>query len=208
MHIHINNSLPSVCLRLGSVEDEKNTMRMLLDISAAMNWGSLTYDLWVMSQCPEIIGESIQCGEGMGHNVVQLLIALYLDSSHQPLDYGKMTAVIRYKTPYFLNKRDPLFIYFALGNDVSLCCVLGLPTLLALGGLINLVKGEFICSQINRTCSLTLDLPDKGLPKGIVFDHITRIILQGVSTNIKPNTYLLHYTPAEGRDFYHSFPTY
>ena len=119
-----------------------------------------------------------------------------------------MTAIIRYKTPYFLNKRDPLFISFALENDVSLCCVLGLPTLLALGGLINLVKGEFMCSQINRIFSLFLDLPDKGLPKGIVFDHSPSIILQGVSTNVKLNTYLLRYTPAEGCDFYHSFPTY
>ena len=45
-----------------------------------------------------------------------------------------MTAVIRYKTPYLVNKRDPLFIYFTLGNDVPLRCGLGLPTLLTLGG--------------------------------------------------------------------------
>ena len=66
-----------------------------------------------------------------------------------------MIAVIRYKTPYFINKRDRLFISFALGNDVSLRCVLGLPTLLALCELINLVKGGFICSEIGRTFPLT-----------------------------------------------------
>ena len=52
-----------------------------------------------------------------------------------------MIAIIRYKTPNFINNRDPLFISFVLINDVSLRCVLGLPTLLALGGLINLVQG-------------------------------------------------------------------
>ena len=57
-----------------------------------------------------------------------------------------MTVVIKYKTPYFLNKRDIFFISFALANDVSLRCVLGLPTLLALGGIINLVEGKFMCS--------------------------------------------------------------
>ena len=164
MPIPINKSLPSVCLHLGSVEDEENKMRMLLDTRAAINSGNLTYHHWVMSQCPEMVGEFIQCGDGTGYNVFQLLVALDLDSSHQPLDYGKMTAVIRYRTPYFINNRDPLFIYFALGNDVSLRCVLGLPTCLALGGLINLVKGEFICSEIGRTIPLTLDPPDKGLP--------------------------------------------
>ena len=109
-------------------------MRMLLNTGAAMNSGSLTYHLWVMSQCLEMVGEFIQYGDGTGYNVVQLLAALDLDSSHQPLDHGKMTAVIRYKTPYLVNKRDPLFIYFAFGNDISLRCVLGLPILLALGG--------------------------------------------------------------------------
>ena len=33
---------------------------------------------------------------------------------------------------------------------------------------------------------------------GIVFDNSTPIIPQGVSTNIKPNPSLLHYTSAEG----------
>ena len=119
-----------------------------------------------------------------------------------------MTAVIRYRTPYFIHKRDPLFIYFALGNDVSLRCVLGLSTLLALGGLINLVKGEFICSEIGRTFPLTLDPLGKGLPEGIVFDNDTLIIPQGVSINVKRNPSLFHYTSAEGRAVHHSAPIY
>ena len=48
-----------------------------------------------------------------------------------------MIAVIRYHTLYFINKWDPLFIYFALDNVVSLRCVLKFPTLLALCGLID-----------------------------------------------------------------------
>ena len=70
MPISINNSLPSVCLHLGSVEDEENKMRMLLDTGAAMNSGNLTYHLWVMSQCLEMVGEFIQCGDDTGYDVV------------------------------------------------------------------------------------------------------------------------------------------
>ena len=86
--------------------------------------------------------------------------------------------------------------------------MLGLPTLLALGGLINLVKGEFICPEIGRTFPLTLDPPGKGLPEGIVFDNSTPIIPQGVSTNVKPNPSLLHYTSAEGLAVHYSAPIY
>jgi len=73
---------------------------------------------------------------------------------------------------------------------------------------INLVKGEFICSEIGRTFHLTLDSPGKGLPEGIVFDNSTPIIPQRVSTNVKPNPSLLQYTSAEGRAVHHSAPTY
>ena len=113
MSIPINNSLPSICLHLGSIDDDENKMRMLLDTGTAMNSGCLTYQLWVMSQCTDMVGVFIQGCDGTGYGVVQ------------PLDHGKMTAAIRYKTPYFINKRDPLFISFALGNDVFLRCVLG-----------------------------------------------------------------------------------
>ena len=114
-------------------------MRMLLNTGAAMNSRGLTYHLWVMSQCPEMVGEFIQCDESTGCDVVQFLAALNLDSSNQSLDHRKMTAIIRYRPPYFPNKRDPLFISFVLGNDFFLYCVLGLTTLIAFGGLINLV---------------------------------------------------------------------
>ena len=109
-----------------------------------------------------------------------------------------MTAVIRYRTPYLVNKRDTLFISFALGNDVSLQYVLGLPTLLAISGSINLVKGEIVCSGINRKFPLSLEPPGKGLPNGVVFDNSIPTTLEGVPTNIKPNPSLLHFTSAEG----------
>ena len=119
-----------------------------------------------------------------------------------------MTAVIRYKTPYFINNRDPSFFVFVLSNNVTLHCVLGFPILLASSGFIYLVKGEFVCSKINRNFPLTLDPPGKGLRKDIVFDNSTPIIPQGMSTNVKPNPSLLQYTSAKGRALHHSLPSY
>ena len=45
MPIPINNSLPSIFLHLGSVDDEENQMHMLLDTGAAMDSGTLAYHL-------------------------------------------------------------------------------------------------------------------------------------------------------------------
>ena len=130
MPVQINNYLPSICIHLGLIEDEENKMRMLLDTGVAMNSSNLNCHLWVVSQCPEMIGEYIQCGANTGYDVVQLMAALGLDTKKQPLDHGKMTIVIRYRTPYLVNNQDSLFFSFALGNDVSFRCVVRLPTLL------------------------------------------------------------------------------
>ena len=110
-----------------------------------------------------------------------------------------MTVAIRYRISYLVNNQYPLFVSFALGNDVSLRRVIGLPTLLALGSIIDLVKGTFFCSEINRTFPLTLDPPGKGLPDEVVFDNSTPTISVGVSTDVRLDPSFLHYTSAEGR---------
>ena len=51
-----------------------------------------------------------------------------------------MTAVIRYKTPYLINNTIPFILSFALGTDVELRSVIGIPCLLAMGAVVDLVK--------------------------------------------------------------------
>ena len=82
---------------------------------------------------------------------------------------------------------------------ISIRCVIGLPTILTLGGLIDLVTWTFVYSELDRAFSLTLDPPGKGLPERIVFDNSTLTIPQGVATNIRPTPSLLHYTFTEDR---------
>ena len=76
------------------------------------------------------------------------MTVLDLDTTKQLLDHGKITAVICYCAPYLVSNQYPLFVYFSLGNDVSRRCVIGLPILLALSGLIDLVKGAFFVLKL------------------------------------------------------------
>ena len=55
MPVGINNSLPSVSLILGILEDDENKVRMLVDTGAAMNMGNCRFHMFVMSQCPDIV---------------------------------------------------------------------------------------------------------------------------------------------------------
>ena len=49
MLIKINISLPSIYLHIGSIADDENKMRMLVDTGTAMNTYNKAYHQWVMS---------------------------------------------------------------------------------------------------------------------------------------------------------------
>ena len=102
-----------------------------------------------------------------------------------------MTTVIHYKTPYIMTGKGLFILSFALGNDVSLGCVFGLPTLLAMGISIGLASGLLSCTELNREFPLDLQPSGKGLPEGATLNHYTNTISHTVSTN------LLHHTSAD-----------
>ena len=103
-----------------------------------------------------------------------------------------MTTVIHYKTPYIMTGKGPFILSFALGNDVSLGCVFGLPTLLTMGISIGLASGLLSCTELNRDFPLDLQPLGKDLPEGTILNHYTNTISYKVSTN------LLHHTSADG----------
>ena len=92
--IAINNSLPSIQILIDMLSDEENKMSVLVDTGAAISTGDKTYHQWVMSQCPSMVFEYIECGSNTDYDVVQILAALDLKGTSQPVDHGKMTVVI------------------------------------------------------------------------------------------------------------------
>ena len=183
MPICISNCLPSVSLILGIQEEEKSKMRMLVDTGAAMNTDNLQYHLWVMSQCPDIVHGFLQCGKDTAYDVVHILAALDLKDVNKTKTQGQMTAAIHYKTPYTVASKGPFILSFALGHDVSLRSVLGLPTLLAMGADMNLVKGLLSCSELNREFPLDLQPLGHGLSEGVSLNHYSPNVPTSVSTN-------------------------
>ena len=188
MPISINNSLPSVCIHLGIPEDDEHRMQMLVNTGAAMNTGDLKYHLWKISQCPDIVEEFLQCGKDTDYDVVHLLAALNLSGVPTNDDHGQIIAVIRYRTPYIVNGKGPFILSFALGNDVSLRCVLGVHTLLAVGASIGLASGLLSCTELNRKSPLDLHPPGKELLEGATLYHYTNTIPHSVSTNFLQHT--------------------
>ena len=113
---------------------------MFVDTGATMKTGNLQYHLWIMSQYPEIVDDFF--------NVpmipfMMLYICWLLWTSMKLLLIWitvkwLLSSSIIHNTHWLIKA---LSLYFALCNDVSLCSVLGLLTLLAMGAAIDLVQG-------------------------------------------------------------------
>ena len=87
---------------------------------------------------------------------------------------------------------------FALKNNISLRSVLRLPTLLAMGADINLVKDLLSCIELNRDFPFELQPPGKGLPEGASLNHYFHTVSVSVPSNLSHANSLLHHTFAEG----------
>ena len=103
-----------------------------------------------MFQCPSMVTKYLECGANTEYDVVQLFAVLDLKGTHQPIDHGSMNLVIRYRTPYLINNTSLLIISFALGNDVVLRSILGIPCLLVMSVVVDLVQGQVVCSELNQ----------------------------------------------------------
>ena len=94
-----------------------------------------------------------------------------------------------------MNNKDPLIISFALCNDIPLRFMLELSTLLSMGATLNLLFGKLVCSELNFTFHLSLDLPGKGLPDGVSLPASDICVPPGVPSNL---TSLVNFTAMDG----------
>ena len=190
MRITINNSLPSINSHLGLILVVEDCTCMRVDTSAMMNTGNRDYHLWTMSQCPTIDAEYMKCGPNTEYDVVQLLASLDLNVVYQPNTHGQMVAVVRYHTPYLVNDKDPLILSFVFGDNIYLRIILDLPTLLAMGAMIDLHHGTLACSERQHTFGNETSLDDS-----------KPIVPPGVHSNIFSATSSLQFIAMDCFDF-------
>ena len=102
-----------------------------------------------------------------------------------------------------MNKKDILVLSFALGNNISLRCVMGLHTLLSMDATLNLPLGKLVYSEFNLSYPLLLDPAGKGLPDGVSLPASNLCVPPGVPSNLTP---LVHHTTIDG--FSHLIPNH
>jgi hypothetical protein len=171
--VAIDNGLPHISINIGGKQDPSGDQLIpsLLDTCAALNTGFLPFHLWFASMYPHCVADLIHCDDpDKPFEAVRLLGAVA--DSNTLSTHGRLTTVIRYFTPYTQtgNGNRPVILSFALGPDVTVNSIIGLPTIDSFNLSIDLCNNLAHSSICDTTFDIRRACISHGLPPGVTFD--------------------------------------
>jgi len=132
MPIDSQNELPHVRFPIGTTEDIV-TIIGLYDTGAALNTGLLSYHKLIMKKQPELVAEYEEFNGSNPFDPIKLCGAITNPEMYDEQQHGVLTAVIRYRTPFvFSGSKTPVTLSIALGKDVTVDTIFGLPFIASL----------------------------------------------------------------------------
>ena len=172
MPIAIDNGLPHIIFELGG-SSSTHTLQGLMDTCGALNTGYLLFHQWVMSENPSLVAEYMEFNAKNPFEPVKLGGAIRDPDGFNSDNHGNLTAVIRYWTPYFGTDGVRITISFALGMDVTVNTIFGLPMLTDLGSMISLPANVLHSTYLNKDFPIFRGATSFGLPAGCTFNPTT-----------------------------------
>jgi hypothetical protein len=145
MPIRVDNGLPHIHISLGISSDAK--LSVLFDSGAALSSGYLQYHLWVMRERPDLVASFEQFDDANPFEPIKLGGAIRQPDEYTESEHGKLTAIIRYHTPYADHEGNPIQIAFGLGHDMTVNTILGMPVIKDLGMIPNFRDGSITCAD-------------------------------------------------------------
>jgi hypothetical protein len=170
MPIAIDNGLPHIEFSLGSDSSVDPSLVGLMDTCGALNTGYLLFHLWLKSERPDLVAEFVSFDDANPFEPIKLGGAISDPANFDASDHGNLTAVIRYYTPYTDTSGSPVTISFALGSDVTVNTIFGLPMLCDLDAVISLRSNSMHSRALSLDFPITRAAATFGLPPGCLFD--------------------------------------
>jgi hypothetical protein len=168
MPIAIDNGLPHISYTISSDHNSDPLLYGLMDTCGALNIEYLLFHQWVMSKRPDHVTEYIEFDAGNPFKPIKLGGAI-----RDPLDFdasthSNLTAIIRYRTPYQDQTGSHITFSFALGTDVTVNTIFGLPMLCDLDSVISLRANSLYSSVLDCQFPITHAAAVFGLLSGCI----------------------------------------
>ena len=101
-----------------------------------------------MKECPQVVESFEEFNGDNPFEPIKLMGAIRNPAIYDREQHGILSAVIRYTTPYILNNGHQFFLCFALGEDMSVNTILGVPGILEVVMEPQFIKKEFLAHNI------------------------------------------------------------
>ena len=170
MPLKLDNGLPGVVLRLGKDNEQSPSFLCHVDSCAAMNTGNLLLHQYIITHYPDTVAEYIQYDDKEPFEPIRLECAVQ-DAAKIESEHGKLTAIVRYFTPYRSKDNKPVILSFGLGPGVAVRSIIGKPTLKAWECIVDFGTNKLVAPGLQRRFDLTYEEAQQGLPNGIQFQR-------------------------------------
>ena len=173
--INTNNELPYVVWKLGSDPTNSNaSIKVHTDSCASLNVGNELCHFWLMTKFPSVVESYTRFDDIQGWEKIRLTVATKNPENgiNTSLGHsGALTSIVRYRTPFTLRNGQPYILSIALGRDVAVNTILGIPDMHkdCLGSVIDIHDMRFNCKSISHNFRLFGGRADTGLPDNINF---------------------------------------
>lgn len=168
MPLTVDNKLPGCTLRFGKTEADEVSFICHVDTCAAMSTGNLLLHQWIMTKYPSIVAEYTQYDDNTPFEPIRLSVALQgLDGCD--IMKNKLTAVVRYWTPYLDKNGKHQVISFGLGESIAVNSIIGLPLLMDWEASICFKSNCMSSVLLQRRFPLIYESTKVGVPTGETF---------------------------------------
>ena len=151
MPLDLDNGLPGITMKFGKNRDAPTTSFLChLDSCAGMSTGRLDVHKCIATKFPSIVAEWI---EYTAFDPIKLDCAVE-DSGRIQSEYGHLTHIVRYFTPYTHNDGSPVFLSFGLGKSVSVNAIIGLTDIRRWKGDISFYTNKFTAYDLRTEWKL------------------------------------------------------
>jgi hypothetical protein len=192
MPITTQNDLPHIRFPIGGTTTDGSLLN-LFDTGAALNTGQLYYHLSLKNKRPDLIHSYEEFNGTNPFDPIKLCGAITDPTTYDTGKHGILSAVIRYKTPFYV-KGSPCIIAYALGKDVSVNSILGIPTITELQLeyrfnpqphiISSILERVFRIEHQEAGCTPVIEDSESAVEKHSVSDHV---VSNTVSSNRTTN---------------------
>ena len=154
MPLDLDNGLPGITVKFGKNRDAPVTSFLChLDSCAGMSTGRLDVHKCIATKFPSIVAEWIEYNDDTPFDPIKLDCAVEDNGSSQS-EYGHLTHIVRYFTPYTYSDGSPVFLSFGLGKSVSVNAIIGLTDIRKWKGDLSFYTNKFTAYDLRTEWNL------------------------------------------------------